>query len=398
MNHVAAPNLPGSSTAGVWPARTPSGPLARAAAWLVALLVGTDKRMMARRTLCLLAAFIYGFWNVLLLGYAVPNGLVSHQVAWFFVVYNLVAMLGFYPLVRSPLTRNWSDPGLVAPQILLASGAMVLSYVVAPVVRPGAFQTLCLIQVFGFLSLRPRLALKVGLAVVAMLCAAWGYMALSGARNVDPRAEAFKMAVACVDLLVLTMQSRRFAVLRDRTHHEKRALADAAARLQFITCHDGLTGLCNRAHMDTLLRAEVQRLQVKGPGFSVALVDLDHFKRINDSLGHQAGDAVLVAFAQQATGLLRETDVVSRWGGEEFLILMPDTMPGDNAAVALNRLHQRLAAAPIMAADEAVTLRFSCGIAPWEPGLSIDQLLDRADRALYRAKHGGRNQTVVWGD
>jgi diguanylate cyclase (GGDEF)-like protein len=274
---------------------------------------------------------------------------------------------------------------------------MVLSYAVAPVVRPGAFQTLCLIQVFGFLSLRPGSALKVGLVVITLLCAAWGFMVLSGAEGMDPRAEALKIAVASVDLLVLTLQSRRFALLRERTHHEKRALAEAAAKLQFITCHDGLTGLCNRAHMDTLLQAEVQRLQVTGPGFSVALVDLDHFKRINDSLGHQAGDAVLVGFARLATDVLRETDVVSRWGGEEFLILMPDTVPGDNAAVALHRLRQRLAAAPIKAAEGPVAVRFSCGIAPWEAGLSIDQLLERADRALYRAKHDGRNQTVVWG-
>lgn len=358
-------------------------------------LVGTERRMVARRALCLLAGLVYTFWNVLLLAYAVPNGLVSVAVAHFFVVYNCVALVTFYPLVRSNITRHWPDPGLVAPQILWASGAMIMSYAVAPVVRQGAFQTLCLIQVFGFLTLRPRHAVRVGVSVIVMLCLAWAFMVWWAPHHVDPRAEAFKITFACFDLAVLTLLSRRFALLRERTHKEKLVLAEAAEQLKRITFHDGLTGLYNRMHMDERLATEMQRVQRGGPGFSVALIDLDHFKRVNDTLGHQCGDAVLVAFAKLARQVLRDTDVVARWGGEEFLVLMPDTVPGDNAMVALRRLHERLAAAPPATEQGPPSVTFSCGIANWVPGLSLAELLEQADRALYQAKTGGRDRTVV---
>lgn len=362
---------------------------------MLAVLVGTERRMVARRMLCLLAGFIYSCWNILLLAYAVPNGLMSNEVATFFIVYNGVALCTFYPLVRSDLTRNWSDPGLVAPQILWASGAMIMSYAVAPVVRPGAFQTLCLIQVFGFLTLRPRQALTVGLSVIAMLGLAWLFMVVWVPQPVDPRAEALKFTGAGFDLLVLTMQSMYFAGLRERTYREKLALADAARRLAHITFHDALTGLFNRAHMDERLRAEVERVNAGGVGFSLALIDLDHFKRINDTHGHLAGDAVLIAFAKLASEILRDTDVVGRWGGEEFLILMPDTVPGDNAWVAIRRLHEALAASPPDVGGAPLSVSFSCGIANWVPGQGLNQLLERADRALYRAKDAGRNRTVL---
>jgi diguanylate cyclase len=362
---------------------------------ILAILVGTERRMVARRALCLLSGFVYSVWNILLLAYAVPGGLVSREVAWFFVAYNCVALVTFYPLVRSRLTSTWRDPGLVAPQILWASGAMIMSYAVAPVVRPGAFQTLCLIQVFGFLSLRPRPAVRVGVWVMAMLCLSWLFMLWWAPGQNQARAEALKITCACFDLAVLTLQSRRFALLRERTHKEKLALADAAERLRRITCHDGLTGLVNRAHMEECLQAEAHRVSAGGPGFSVALIDLDHFKRVNDTCGHQTGDAVLVAFADLAVQVLRDTDVVARWGGEEFLILMPETVPSDNAWVAIQRLHDRLATLPPVTSEGPASVTFSCGIADWTPRVTLDQLLERADRALYQAKDGGRNKTVL---
>jgi diguanylate cyclase (GGDEF)-like protein len=367
----------------------------RLASGLMALLVGTEQRMVARRALCLLSCFVYSVWNVLLLAYAVPNGLLSSPVAWFFMIYNGVALCTFYPLVRSRITSTWRDPGLVAPQILWASGAMIMAYAVAPVVRPGAFQTLSLIQVFGFLTLRPHQALRVGATVIGMLSLAWCFMFWWAPEHVDLRAEGLKIAGACFGLAVLTLQSRRFALLRERTHKDKLALADAADKLRRITCRDALTGLFNRAHMDERLQAEAQRGLAGGPGFSVALVDLDHFKRINDSHGHQAGDAVLIDFAKVALETLRDTDVVGRLGGEEFLILMPDTVPGDNACVALRRLHERLAQHVVNVGSAQISMRFSCGIADWAPGISVDHLLEQADKALYQAKAQGRHRTVL---
>jgi diguanylate cyclase (GGDEF)-like protein len=359
------------------------------------LVVGKDKRMRARLGLCLVSGVIYVSWIFVLLAYAVPRQLMSEATAHFFVGYITVALCVFYPLVRSGATRHWPDPGLVAPQILWASGAMIISYAVAPVVRSVAFQTLCLIQVFGFLSLRPRAAAWTGGATTAMLVTAWVTMTTLGWATFEPRAEALKISASCFALVLMTVQSRNFGLMRERAFHEKKSLAAAAEELRRITVHDALTGLFNRAHMQERLQAEVQRAQLSGHHFSVALIDLDHFKNINDTHGHSVGDDVLIAFAQEGRHVLRETDAMARWGGEEFLVLMPETQAAQQAEIALNRLQGKLRTTPMCEAVPDLRVTFSCGVATWSPSDTIEQVIERADQALYKAKSSGRDRTVL---
>ena len=357
------------------------------------LVVGKDPRMKARLGLCLVSVVIYVCWIAVLLAYAVPRQLMSAATAHFFVGYIAVALCVFYPLVRSGRTRSWSDPGLVAPQILWASGAMIISYAAAPVVRSVAFQTLCLIQVFGFLSLRPKVAAWTGGLTTAMLVIAWIAMTVLGLS--DPRAEALKISASCFVLVLMTFQSRSFGLMREHAFHEKKSLAAAAEELRRITIHDGLTGLFNRAHMQERLEAEVQRALSSGHHFSVALIDLDHFKRINDTHGHPVGDEVLVNFALQGSEVLRETDVIGRWGGEEFLVLMPETDAANQAQIALTRLRGKLLSAQVSKTVPELRVAFSCGVSTWNPQDTIEQVIERADQALYRAKASGRDRTEL---
>jgi diguanylate cyclase (GGDEF)-like protein len=359
------------------------------------LVVGEDPRMRARLGLCLLSMVIYVCWIFVLLGYALPRQLMSEGTAHFFVGYISVALCVFYPLVRSGITRGWPDPGLVAPQILWASGAMIISYAVAPVVRSVAFQTLCLIQVFGFLSLRPKVAAWTGGLTTAMLIAAWVAMTVLGLSDLDPRAEALKIAGSCFVLVSMTIQSRSFGLMRERGFHAKQSLAAAADALRRITTRDGLTGLYNRTHMQERLQMEVRRAQSNGHHFSVALIDLDHFKSINDTHGHAVGDEVLVNFALQGGAVLRETDVIGRWGGEEFLVLMPETEQADQAQIAMTRLREQLRQAEVSRSLPELRVGFSCGVATWNTRDTIEQVIERADQALYRAKSSGRDRTEL---
>ncbi|MGH6647649.1 GGDEF domain-containing protein [Aquabacterium sp.] len=359
------------------------------------LVVGQDPRMRARLGLCLLSMVIYVCWIFVLLGYALPRHLITESTAHFFMGYISVALCVFYPLVRSGITRSWPDPGLVAPQILWASGAMIISYAVAPVVRSVAFQTLCLIQVFGFLSLRPKVAAWTGGLTTAMLIAAWVAMTVLGLSDADPRAEALKIAGSCFVLVLMTIQSRSFGLMRERAFHAKQSLAAAAEELRRITVRDGLTGLYNRGHMQERLQAEVQRAQLNGHHFSVALIDLDHFKAINDHHGHAVGDEVLVNFALQGGAVLRETDVIGRWGGEEFLVLMPETEEANQAQIAMTRLREQLRSTQVSRSLPDLRVNFSCGVATWSARDSIEQVIERADQALYRAKSGGRDRTEL---
>jgi two-component system cell cycle response regulator len=160
---------------------------------------------------------------------------------------------------------------------------------------------------------------------------------------------------------------------------------------------DALTGLNNRRYLDTHLETLVERSQRRGRPLSVLIADIDHFKLINDTHGHEGGDDVLRDFARRVRGAVRGADLACRFGGEEFVVAMPDTTP-DIAAQVAERL--RLAVAGQMfkvsatGADVAVTT--SVGISSLDgEGDTAAALLRRADKALYDAKHGGRNRVVL---
>jgi diguanylate cyclase len=167
-----------------------------------------------------------------------------------------------------------------------------------------------------------------------------------------------------------------------------RVLAELAAR-------DELTGLFNRRHMSELLAQQRAICQRSGEGFAVALVDLDHFKRINDNHGHAAGDSVLRAFAEQARAAMRGTDTVGRWGGEEFLVIYPRSTAQEAAQGATRLLEQVATAVVTTPGGEPLTFTVSIGLTEHLPPETVEALIERADRAMYQAKTQGRNRVVT---
>ena len=158
---------------------------------------------------------------------------------------------------------------------------------------------------------------------------------------------------------------------------------------------DSLTGLDNRRSMQERGRAELKRAQRTGSPVSVILCDLDHFKSINDKYGHETGDAALTRAALVLRRALRESDVVGRWGGEEFMAILPATDAAGAAEVA-ERMRMAIAVTTFDGVAEKPTI--SLGVASSEqlqdPGLEWDLLIKEADQRLYRAKHEGRNRVV----
>lgn len=126
----------------------------------------------------------------------------------------------------------------------------------------------------------------------------------------------------------------------------------------------------------------------------LALLDIDHFKQVNDRFGHQAGDIVLKAFADSVTAGLRGADVMARWGGEEFLLLLPDT-DADEGLKCVERMRAKLADITFDEIEPGLRVTFSAGLVSYEPGVSGEAAIERADAAMYRAKQAGRNCTVV---
>lgn len=158
---------------------------------------------------------------------------------------------------------------------------------------------------------------------------------------------------------------------------------------------DSLTGWFNRGHGLATLATELQRARRTSAPVSVLMFDVDHFKTLNDRYGHQTGDAVLQSTARQVGELLRASDVKCRYGGDEFLVILPDTPRGGAEQVAEN-IRRSLSGVPITAGTEVLTISTSIGVATALPNeLDAEALIARADAALYRAKREGRNRVAV---
>ncbi|SFR82575.1 diguanylate cyclase [Marinobacter daqiaonensis] len=185
---------------------------------------------------------------------------------------------------------------------------------------------------------------------------------------------------------MVTMQEKLVAM---ETHCEQ--VRDQLRRERARALTDILTQLPNREAWDERLQFEYNRWQRYGHPVSLAVIDIDHFKRVNDSFGHKAGDRVIHLMAKALRERLRNTDFVARYGGEEFVLLLPETSL-EQARLLLDDLRQHVAGMPFHFQGQPVQITFSAGLARFREGAGHDQVFDEADKALYSAKQQGRNR------
>lgn len=170
--------------------------------------------------------------------------------------------------------------------------------------------------------------------------------------------------------------------------------------LSEISARDALTGLYNRWYVMEKIDSEMNRALRHGSPMSVLMLDLDHFKKVNDNFGHSVGDEVLKVVGQVLRESCRVYDVAGRYGGEEFCVVLPETRVGNTKQVA-ERIRTRLESTELPVGEKSIVVTASIGVAgmdsvPDEGVVSAAALLDRADRALYAAKHHGRNRVELW--
>ena len=185
----------------------------------------------------------------------------------------------------------------------------------------------------------------------------------------------------------------------DNTHHylqlfatDSRELTDELTRVRLLSLTDELTGLPNRRAFMRRLEDEVARVQRYGFPLSFVLMDLDHFKTVNDEHGHAAGDEVLRVYSKNILSIFRHHDMVARYGGEEFAVLLPNT-DSDGAVRALNKVRRRANETRWQSNGTMSNVpTFSAGVSLYKPGESASAFIERADKALYRAKRLGRNR------
>ncbi len=185
-----------------------------------------------------------------------------------------------------------------------------------------------------------------------------------------------------------------FAMFSTLTRFYVGTVRHAEKRLQRLATSDPLTGLFNRRHLHALADHMVARSRRANDPVSLILADVDHFKRINDLHGHDSGDKVLVHIGELLKNVCRDQDVLARWGGEEFLIVLPDT-DAAGAAAAAERMRQAAEASPMPHAAGPIALTISFGVSTLHSGESLADAVVRADRAMYRSKSEGRNRVSI---
>jgi len=359
------------------------------------LLLGNERHQRTRVKMTLIA--LYGYVvSTALLFYGMDIGLVKPRYGWMLVAFIWTGVPVFYLLVRTGWAARLGNPSLDIHQSLYALVAILGAYAITGPVRNSVLMLMCLVLVFGMFTMSARQVMLMGLLFVCCLGSVQTIMVLATPAEFDVRIEVVKFVLAACTLPAVSAVSIYVSQVRARLLEQREELAHALAMLQEIASRDELTRLVNRRHMQQRVEQEADRQLRSNDAFCLALIDLDHFKRINDVHGHAMGDRVLREFARLALEGSRKTDVLARWGGEEFLLLMPAESL-DGAQAALQRIREHLDTSIAQLPElSALQVTFSAGLTDHPSGEPLHETLERADRALYTAKEQGRNRTVVF--
>ncbi len=354
-----------------------------------AWLLGRDPVVRAAMQRTLLAASMGLLWTAVAID-AWRRGLLAPAVLVWLLVFSLGGMAGFVGVLRSGLSRRLADLGMTQAQMVYAALWMAQAYVLLPHVRAAVLQAMCLTLVFGMFRLSSQQTLRMGAFSSLVLLAAVALLSWRQGAAFSVRVDVVPALLASMVMMMTSLVLSHFSRLRERLSEQRRALRETLQQVEQLAMRDSLTGLINRRHMQQLLEHESLRHARSGTPLSVALIDLDHFKPVNDTHGHHVGDEVLIGVAQTLQQRLRGTDVIARWGGEEFLLLLPDTPP-EAAWLVVERLRAALVDRAVAASVPALRVSFSSGVAAFGPNEPAHAVIDRADRALYAAKAAGRN-------
>jgi diguanylate cyclase len=323
-------------------------------------------------------------------------GLIDLHESNALTAFNLTGALAFVLVIRSGWNQRLAprDPALTVAQILFALVSISWSYAITGPARGMVIAIVIIILLFSSFQLRPAQARLLSLIGFLMLAATMAWRSLGPEAPYSPEVELVHALFTAVVISATAALSIRLSRLRARLSAQKSALEQALEVNRELATRDSLTGLLNRRAMMELLGQQRPYVRRTEGSMALALLDIDWFKKVNDTHGHQVGDTVLQRFADLARSQLRAGDSLARWGGEEFLLLMQDTTEVE-ALVALERVRQRIAGGHFDELAPGLQVTFSAGLAPYQGGEASAAVIERADQALYRAKHNGRNRVEI---
>ena len=319
-------------------------------------------------------------------------GFLPTVVAATYTVVVALICACFYLLIRSGRNLHFADPSMTVPQ--LAAAGIMISYLAyhGPDARPLFIVMYLLAYMFAAFSLGRRGLAAIAVFYVVLYIATIGLALKYRPESVDGHREVFRVIVIACLMAWMSVLGSYVTGLRQHLRRTTTELREALERANNLATHDSLTNCYNRRRMMEILDMEQKRAR-RGAMLSLCLVDIDHFKSINDRHGHQVGDEVLRQFVRLVQGQLRETDSLVRYGGEEFLVILPDTPHALSLQVS-ERIRRAVEAETFPALPEGGHITVSAGIAEHRASEGIDRTLSRVDVALYDAKNKGRNCTV----
>jgi diguanylate cyclase (GGDEF)-like protein len=360
---------------------------------LARLFIGEDRQL--RRLLGYWAAtcVFYAVCMVLMLG-QIHNGAAGRKAATVLSWLGMASVVGCYLLIRASKALRIPPARLAVLQALIALGCNVAAYAISGPIRGASLMVLLVVIVFCTFSLRPRQTLALCASAIGALGATIAWLVIHDPLRFPLEVEAVHFGLAASSLLTVALLTGEMSKLRARLKRQKEELLAAVATIRTLATIDELTSLVNRRHMNEVLVAEERREPWSGQPVCIALLDIDFFKSVNDRYGHAGGDCVLRAFAGAARADLRAGDVLARWGGEEFLLMLPDT-PLAEATRVLRRMAERIKAMRIAELDGEPAITFSGGLVERGNGEPFAETIARADRAMYVAKSSGRDRVVA---
>jgi diguanylate cyclase (GGDEF)-like protein len=298
--------------------------------------------------------------------------------------------------------RRWNrysrDRYLTLPQLFGASCIALVAAAQSPAVAMPMAAVLFIVFAFAALRMTSRQLLFAWAGITVGLAAV---MASAPTPPALPAATPLQAALSTIWLALSLGRCALFGLygagLRRQLVQRGRELADATGRMERLAMRDALTGALNRRAIMEALDVALDTVDANAGPLAVALVDLDHFKGINDRFGHPVGDDVLRRFVTVAARSLRVSDRIGRWGGEEFLVVLPASGGAEAARMVADRLREAVAAHPWSEFGAELEVTVSVGVALARPGMTQGELLGRADLSLYRAKRAGRDRVCVDG-
>jgi diguanylate cyclase (GGDEF)-like protein len=298
------------------------------------------------------------------------------------------------------IARHWNlratDKDLMVAQFCVATGVILGGLLLMPKLWVLFLIGVIAVFIFGMMRFEPRQFIFAWLLVGGFTAAAMyvvrgqlGHVAINGASLTI-----FVLYLFMV-LGQLTVFGTSVMALRNRLSEQNRQLAASMDRIRQLAAHDDLTGTLNRRAFMELVADERARAQRHGWLFGVVLLDIDHFKSVNDRFGHQCGDAVLKEFCRVANNGIRTTDRLGRLGGEEFIVLLISPAGAEAARIAAERIRTAVERHDWNRVASGLLLTTSVGVAVFERDETVEAMIARADRALYAAKDAGRNCTMM---